>query len=80
MNFVEAELYNERLCDPDPEPFGPKPDPEWDALELDPDDDDDELVEEDSGEWLVSDFVTDQGPTADGYALLAGMDSRREFI
>ena len=69
MNFVEAELHNERLCDPDPE---------WDALELDPDDND-ELVE-DSGEWPVSDFVTDQGPTADGYALLASMDSRREFI
>ena len=53
-------------------------DPEWDALELDPDDDDHLL--EDSGEWVVSDFVTDQGLTADGYALLASMDSRREFV
>jgi len=61
-------------------------DPEWDALELGPDpdleldpDDDDHLLE-DSGEWVVADFVTDQGLTADGYALLASMDSRGEFL
>ena len=51
--------------------------PEWDVLELDPDDD---LVPEDSGDWTVTDFVTDQGLTADGYALLASMDSRGEFV
>ena len=68
MKFVEAELHDERLCDPDPE---------WDVLDPDPDDD---QLPEDSGEWLVSDFVTDQGLTADGYALLASMDSRREFV
>ena len=66
MNFVEAELHNERLSDPD-----------WDERpEIDEDDD----WLDDSGEWVVSDFVTDQGLTAEGFTLLAAMDSQGDFI
>jgi hypothetical protein len=61
-------LDNERLSDPD-----------WDERpEID--EDDDWLDLDDSGEWVVSDFVTDQGLTADGYTLLAAMDSQGDFI
>lgn len=66
MNFVEAELHNERLCDPD-----------WDER---PETDEDDDWLDDSGEWVVSDFVTDQGLTAEGFTLLAAMDSQGDFI
>ena len=77
MNFVEAELYNESLCDLDPEP-----DPDLDEAP-NPDHDEEGPIWQEDPEWdddLVALFDENQGLTAEGYALLAEMDAMGAFI
>jgi len=87
MNFVEAELHNDSLCDPDRTPDQeqyewPEPDPDLDEAP-NPDHDEDGPIWQEDPEWdddLVALFDENQGLTAEGYAVLAEMDAMGDFI
>tara|TARA_R110000737_G_scaffold73112_1_gene101595 strand:+ start:537 stop:785 length:249 start_codon:yes stop_codon:yes gene_type:complete len=82
MNFVEAELHNESLCDLDPEPNPDLIDPDLDEVP-NPDHDEEGPIWQEDPEWdddLVALFDEIEGLTAEGYALLAEMDAMGDFI